>query len=128
MSSGRTPAIRNASPPTALFASWSWWVKPTATGSPVVPEVTCMRTRRSRGAQVGAEGRVPPLAFAQLLLRREGQLGQVSRSAHAFAHAAQPVAVERAGGLEVGELVLERAHARGGSSPAAALSRVAWTV
>jgi hypothetical protein len=50
VSSGRTPAIRNASPPTALFASWSRWVKPTATGSPVVPEVTCMRTSRSRGA------------------------------------------------------------------------------
>ena len=53
------PAIRNASPPTALFASWSARVKPTATGSPVVPEVTCMRTRRSRGgAQLRAEGRI----------------------------------------------------------------------
>ena len=44
------PAIANAAPPSALLASWSRRVNPTATGSPVVPDVTCMRTSRSRRA------------------------------------------------------------------------------
>ena len=50
MSDGLTPAIRNAAPPIALFAAWSAAVRPIATGSPVVPDVTWIRTRRSRGA------------------------------------------------------------------------------
>ena len=79
-------------------------------------------------AQVRAEGRLAPLALAQLLLGGEGQVPQVRRSAHALAHALEPLAVEVARRLEVGELLLERAHSRGGRSPAAALSRVAWTV
>ena len=47
---GRTPAIANASPPMAEFASWSARVRPIATGSPVVPDVTCRRTSASGGA------------------------------------------------------------------------------
>ena len=50
-SSVRTPAMAKAAPPTAELASWSARVRPMATGSPVVPEVTCMRTSASTGAQ-----------------------------------------------------------------------------
>ena len=46
----RTPAIAKAAPPIAELASWSARVSPMATGSPVVPDVTCMRTSASRGA------------------------------------------------------------------------------
>ena len=81
-----------------------------------------------RRAQVGAERRVAPLALAQLVLGREGQVAQVGGAPHPLAHATQPLAVEVARRLQVGELVLKRAHSRGGRSPAAALSRVAWTV
>ena len=82
----------------------------------------------ARRAQVWTERRVVALALAKLLLCREGQVAQIGRAAHALAHAAKALAVEVARRLEVGELVLERAHSRGGRSPAAALSRVAWTV
>ena len=44
------------------------------------------------------------------------------------ADAAQPLGVEGARRLEVGELVLERAHSRGGRSPDAASSSVPSTV
>ena len=81
-----------------------------------------------RRAQMGAERRVSPLALAKLVLRREGQVAHVGRGAHVLAHAAEALAVEVARRLEVRELVLQRTHSRGGRSPAAALSRVAWTV
>ena len=79
-------------------------------------------------AQVGAERRLAPLALAKLLLCREGQVAQIGGAPHPLAHATEALAIEAARRLEVGELVLERAHSRGGRSPAAALSRVAWTV
>ena len=129
MSSGRTPAIRNASPPTALLASWSARVKPTATGSPVVPEVTCMRTSRSRGAHRcgpnGGSARWPSRSSSFVV---NGSRGQVLGAADVLAHAAQPLGVERARRLQVGELLLEGAHSRGGRSPEAASSSVPSTV
>src|SRR5919108_2543457 len=75
-----------------------------------------------------AEGRVAPLAVAQLVLGREGKAGQIGRRADVLTNAAKPVRVEAAGRLEVGELLLQRAHARGGSSPSAAASSAACTV
>ena len=110
----------------ALLASWSRCVKPTATGSPVVPEVTCTRTRRSRGAhRCATERRVAALALAQLVLCREGQVRRSAALRTRSRTPLKPLAVEVARRLEVGELVLERAHSRGGRSPAAALSSVA---
>ena len=47
----RTPAMAKAAPPMAELASWSARVRPMATGSPVVPDVTCRRTSASGGAQ-----------------------------------------------------------------------------
>ena len=82
----------------------------------------------ARRAQVRAERRISALALAQLLLGRERQPRQVVRTAHLGAHAAQALRVERARRLEVGELLAEGAHSRGGRSPAAALSSVASTV
>ena len=58
----------------------------------------------ARRAQVLAERRAALLALAQLLLGRERELGEL-------AAAADPLAVERRGGLEVVELLVERAHA-----------------
>ena len=81
-----------------------------------------------RGAQLGAEGRLRALALAQLLLGGERQPGEVGRLAHLLAHSAQALAVERARGLEVLELLLERPHPCGVSSPAAARPSVASTV
>ena len=55
-------------------------VSPIATGSPVVPEVTCRRTRSSRSrAQVLAERRAAVLALAQLVLGREREVGELAR-------------------------------------------------
>ena len=81
-----------------------------------------------RSAQLRAERRLRALALAQLLLGRERQPRQVGRLAHVLADAAQALAVERARRLEVLELLLERPHPCGVSSPAAARSSAASTV
>jgi hypothetical protein len=82
----------------------------------------------ARRAQVRSERRLRALALAELLLGGEREQRQIVPAPHLLAHAPQPLRVERARRLEVGELLLKRAHSRGGRSPAAALSSVASTV
>ncbi len=102
------------------LASWSCWVSPIATGSPVVPEVTWRRTRSfGVGAQVLAERRLPVLARAQLVLGGEGELGELAAALDALA-------VEGGARLEVVELVAERgAHAAATASRARTRPRAA---
>ena len=71
----------------------------------------------ARRAQVRPEGRLAPLALAQLLLRGEGQVAKVGGGAHVLAYAAQALAVEGAGRLEVGELVLSALTRAGAGRP-----------
>ncbi len=82
----------------------------------------------ARRAQVRPERRIRALALAELVLRGEREPRQVGRGAHVLADAAEPLGVERARRRQVGELLLERGHSRGGSSPAAASSSVPLTV
>ena len=99
-------------------------VKPTATGSPVVPDVTCMRTSRSaRRAQVRPERRLAPLALAQLVLRGERQRA-AGRPAPRTPRAAQPLA-RRTGSTPRGRRAARRARslARGSSSGGRQLER-----
>ena len=88
-----------------------------------------MRTSRSRGAHrcgpKGGSARWPSRSSSLVVNGSRGRSAAVRTS---LAHAAEALRVERARRLEVGELLLERAHSRGGRSPAAASSSVASTV
>ena len=110
-SSSRTPAMAKAAPPMAELASWSARVSPMATGSPVVPDVTCRRTSASGGrAQVLAEGRPRGLRGAQLRLGQQRDVLERLR-------AGQPLAVEGRAALQVGELGSQRRGIGHGAAP-----------
>ena len=108
------PAMANAAPPMAELASWSARVSPMATGSPVVPEVTCRRTSASGGAH-----RCSPKGGRAACEARRSPWSAAGRPR--ATRAGQPLAVEGRAALQVGELGSQRrgiGHAAHASRPA----------